>query len=129
MTSIRTSVTSNDWFLENSTCAVMESTMSVLVSAMWYGAMLDLPFIYSSNGDAFLEHDRTRISGKIESELPLTAFPSPGDLWQRYCQFKGIDPGPESIIQQEYHDDGSGRMPRYYQQIAINRTVEAVDTA
>ena len=94
--------------------------------ALEYGAMLDLPFIYSSNGDAFLEHDRTRISGKIESELPLTGFPSPGDLWQRYCQFKGIDPGPESIIQQEYHDDGSGRMPRYYQQIAINRTVEAI---
>ena len=99
---------------------------SGMQQALEYGAMLDVSFVYSSNGDAFLEHDRIKSTGKPETELPLTGFPSPDDLWQRYCQWKGIDPGPENIIQQDYHDDGSGRMPRYYQQIAINRTVEAI---
>lgn len=94
--------------------------------ALEYGAMLDVPFVYSSNGDAFLEHDRTKSTGKIENEMPLESFPSPDDLWQRYRTFKGIDDKVSSIINQEYHDDGSGKTPRYYQQIAINRTIEAV---
>ncbi|NQT55697.1 MAG: DEAD/DEAH box helicase family protein [Desulfobacteraceae bacterium] len=94
--------------------------------ALEYGAMLDVPFVYSSNGDAFLEHDRTKSTGKIENEMPLDGFPSPDDLWQRYRTFKGIDDKVNSIINQEYHDDGSGKTPRYYQQNAINRTIEAV---
>jgi type I restriction enzyme, R subunit len=94
--------------------------------ALEYGAMLDVPFVYSSNGDAFLEHDRTKSSGKIENEIPIESFPSPDDLWQRYRTFKGIDDKVNTIINQEYHDDGSGKTPRYYQQIAINRTIEAV---
>ena len=94
--------------------------------ALEYGAMLDVPFVYSSNGDAFLEHDRTKSTGKIENEIPLESFPSPDDLWQRHRTFKGIDDKVNSIINQEYHDDGSGKTPRYYQQIAINRTIEAV---
>lgn len=94
--------------------------------ALEYGAMLDVPFVYSSNGDAFLEHDRTKSTGKIENEIPLESFPSPDDLWQRYRTFKGIDDKVNSIINQEYHDDGSGKTPRYYQQNAINRTIEAV---
>ena len=94
--------------------------------ALEYGAMLDVPFVYSSNGDAFLEHDRTKSSGKIENEIPIESFPSPEDLWQRYRTFKGIDDNVNNVINQEYHDDGSGKTPRYYQQIAINRTVEAI---
>ena len=94
--------------------------------ALEYGAMLDVPFVYSSNGDAFLEHDRTKSTGKIENEMPLDSFPSPDDLWQRYRIFKGIDDKVNTVINQEYHDDGSGKTPRYYQQIAINRTIEAI---
>jgi len=94
--------------------------------ALEYGAMLDVPFVYSSNGDAFLEHDRTKSTGKIENEMPLESFPSPDDLWQRYRAFKSIDDKVNTIINQEYHDDGSGKTPRYYQQIAINRTIEAI---
>jgi len=94
--------------------------------ALEYGAMLDIPFVYSSNGDAFLEHDRTKSTGKIENEIPLESFPSPADLWQRYRTFKSIDENVNTVIHQEYHDDGSGKAPRYYQQIAINRTIEAI---
>ncbi len=94
--------------------------------ALEYAAMLDIPFVYSANGDAFLEHDRTRAAGDIETELPLNAFPSPEALWQRFCRHKGIAGAAETVIRQDYHDDGTGRAPRYYQQIAINRTIEAI---
>jgi len=94
--------------------------------ALEYGAMLDVPFVYSSNGDAFLEHDRTKSTGKIENEMLLDSFPSPDDLWQRYRTFKGIDDKVNTVINQEYHNDGSGKTPRYYQQIAINRTIEEI---
>ena len=94
--------------------------------ALEYGAMLDVPFVYSSNGDGFLEHDRTKSTGKIENEMPLESFPSPENLWQRYRIFKGIDDKVNDVVNQEYHDDGSGKTPRYYQQIAINRTIEAI---
>lgn len=94
--------------------------------AIEYGDMLDVPFVYSSNGDAFLEHDRTRSKGKIEKELPLDAFPSPDELWQRYCRYKGIEGSSSPVVEQDFFDDGSGKAPRYYQQIAINRTVEAI---
>ncbi len=91
-----------------------------------YAEMLDVPFVYSSNGDAFLEHDRTATSGQIEQEIMLHAFPSPENLWQRYCACKGIDDSTNEIITHDYYTDSSGKAPRYYQQTAINRTVEAI---
>ncbi|MEA3416105.1 MAG: DEAD/DEAH box helicase family protein, partial [Thermodesulfobacteriota bacterium] len=92
-----------------------------------YAEILDIPMVYSSNGDAFYEHDRTCSSGNIEQEIPLTGFPSPEEVWQRYKKYKGIEtPKAEKISKQDYFFDGSGRSPRYYQQIAINRTVEAI---
>jgi type I restriction enzyme R subunit len=94
--------------------------------ALAYTEMLDVPFAYSTNGDRFLEHDATRTDGKIERELPLDQFPTPEDLWQRYCRWKGITPSEEAIITHNYHSDGSGKQPRYYQLNAINRTVEAI---
>ncbi|WP_146066884.1 EcoAI/FtnUII family type I restriction enzme subunit R, partial [Candidatus Venteria ishoeyi] len=95
--------------------------------AINYAEILDIPSVYSSNGDAFHEHDRTCATGQIERELPLDNFPSPEELWQRYKKHKGIKtPEAEQIITQDYFFDGSGRSPRYYQQIAINRTVEAI---
>ncbi len=92
-----------------------------------YAEILDIPSVYSSNGDGFYEHDRTCSSGNIERELSLDAFPSPEELWQRYKKFKGITTGEqERVATQDYFYDGSGRSPRYYQEIAINRTVEAI---
>jgi type I restriction enzyme R subunit len=94
--------------------------------ALEYAEILDVPFAYSSNGDAFLEHDRTATVGTVTRELPLDQFPSPEDLWARYCAAKGLTPPQISIASQDYYDDGSGKTPRYYQLIAINRTVEAI---
>jgi type I restriction enzyme, R subunit len=88
--------------------------------------MLDIPFVYSSNGDAFLEHDRTVTSGAVTREIPLDQFPSPNELWARYCQAKGLAGPKAAVATQDYFDDGSGKKPRYYQLIAINRTVEAI---
>jgi type I restriction enzyme R subunit len=97
-----------------------------MVQALEYAETLDIPFAYSSNGDGFLEHDRTATSGTVTKEISLEDFPTPEDLWARYTKARSFTPEEESIATQAYYDDGSGRMPRYYQQIAINRTVDAI---
>lgn len=94
--------------------------------ALDYAETLDVPFAYSSNGDGFLEHDRLATGGVVERELSLDEFPSPEELWRRYRAAKGLTDRQEDIATQDYYDDGSGKMPRYYQQVAINRTVEAI---
>ncbi len=97
-----------------------------MAQALEYAAILDVPFVYSSNGDAFLEHDRTATSGTVERELPLDQFPSPTALWARYRAVQGFTSAQEAVATQEYFDNGSGRAPRYYQRVAINRTVDAI---
>jgi type I restriction enzyme R subunit len=95
--------------------------------ALNYAETLNVPFVFSSNGDAFLLHDRTGLAEKTEQELTLDSFPSPAQLWQRYCEWKGLEtPEARHIIEMSYYDDGTGRTPRYYQANAINNTVEAV---
>ena len=94
--------------------------------ALGYAKPLDVPFVFSSNGDGFLFHDKTITSGAIEKNLPLSAFPSPEELWQKYKAHKGLSDKIDPIVAQDYFSDGSDRKPRYYQQIAINRTVEAI---
>jgi type I restriction enzyme R subunit len=94
--------------------------------ALDYAEILDVPFAYSSNGDAFLEHDRLATTGNVERELPLDEFPSSDDLWQRYRKAKGWSDAQEQIATQDYYNDGSGKAPRYYQRVAVNRTVEAI---
>jgi type I restriction enzyme R subunit len=94
--------------------------------ALEYAEMLDVPFVFSSNGDGFLEHDRTGLSTSVERELSLERFPSPEELWHRYCQAKGLTPEVEPIVTWPYHADASGKEPHYYQVKAINRTVEAI---
>ena len=94
--------------------------------ALGYAKPLDVPFVFSSNGDGFLFHDKTVGSGSIETELSLDAFPSPEQLWQKYKAFKQIPDDLEPVVAQDYFSDGSNRSPRYYQQTAINLTVEAV---
>ena len=94
--------------------------------ALDYAEILDLPFVFSSNGDGFIFHDKTSTGGDLESELPLESFPSPEMLWAKYTAYKGIAADIEPVVAQDYFADGSERSPRYYQQIAINRTVEAI---
>jgi type I restriction enzyme R subunit len=94
--------------------------------ALEYAEILDVPFAYSSNGDGFLEHDRTATSGAVERELGLGAFPSPAELWARYSAARGYTAEQAAVTTQDYYDDGSKKSPRYYQLVAINRTVEAI---
>ncbi len=94
--------------------------------ALGYAATLDIPFVFSSNGDGFVFHDKTLTSGNLESELSLDSFPSPETLWAKYKAYRGIAEEIEPVVAQNYFTDGSGHSPRYYQQIAINRTVEAI---
>ncbi|HYI94658.1 MAG TPA: DEAD/DEAH box helicase family protein [Bryobacteraceae bacterium] len=95
--------------------------------ALSYAEMLDAPFALSSNGNGFLIHDRTGVTQPVERELPLNAFPLFEELWPLYQEWKGLkDPGALRLVQQSFYADGSGREPRYYQFVAINRTVEAI---
>lgn len=95
--------------------------------ALNYAKILDVPFAFSSNGDGFIFHDLTNSDDKVEHELDLHQFPSPEELWEKYKAHKGLnDKTVEAVVKQDYFSDGSGRKPRYYQQIAINRTVEAI---
>lgn len=98
-----------------------------LQQALDYARILDIPTVFSSNGDGFVFHDRTASDESIEREIRLDEFPTPDQLWQRYKKYKGIEtPDEERISEQPYYDDGSNRRPRYYQQIAVNRSVEAI---
>lgn len=95
--------------------------------ALSYAQTLDVPVAFSSNGDGFVQHDRSGFSQQIEKELSLESFPCPAELWEMYKKYKHIDTSEqESIACYDYFFDGSGREPRYYQQIAINRTIEAI---
>lgn len=88
-----------------------------------YANILDIPFVYSSNGSGFLEHD---MATGIERELTLEQFPSPTQLWERYKKYKNITEKEEKIITEPYYFRQNDKSPRYYQRIAINRTIEAI---
>lgn len=91
-----------------------------------YADLLEVPFIFSSNGDGFIFHDKTGLSPAIEQELSLDEFPSHDELWSKYQHWKGFQPQELATITQDYYEDGSGKSPRYYQMHAINKTVEAI---
>jgi type I restriction enzyme R subunit len=94
--------------------------------ALDYAATLNIPFVFSSNGDGFVFHDRTGISAQKEASLTLEQFPTPADLWEKYRAWKGLTPDQEQIVLQDYFDDASGKAPRYYQCNAVNAAVEAI---
>ena len=98
-----------------------------LQQALNYAEILDVPVAFSSNGDGFVMHDRSGASPMIEQEISLDSFPSPAGIWEIYRKYKKLETSDqEDIASFDYFFDGSGRDPRYYQQIAINRTVEAI---
>ncbi|MCJ2375567.1 DEAD/DEAH box helicase family protein [Vibrio sp. ZSDZ34] len=92
---------------------------------MDYARLLEVPFIFASNGDGFIFYDKTNPT-QLETEIRLEDFPTPQQLWDKYCIWKGYKTEHLPVITQDYHDDGSGKSPRYYQLQAINKTVEAV---
>lgn len=103
-----------------------KNTLSVgegMQQAMKYAKILDIPFAYSTNGKAFLEHDF--FTGK-EREISMDEFPSPEELWNRYKIGKNLTLDEEKIINEPYYYAPGTNKPRYYQRIAINRTCEAI---
>lgn len=91
--------------------------------AMEYAQILDIPFAYSSNGDGFLEHDF--LTGK-ETELSLKQFPTPENLYKRLIDAKQLSGEALKIVEQPFYSDPYTYEPRYYQRIAVERTVEAI---
>jgi type I restriction enzyme R subunit len=92
-----------------------------------YAEMLVVPFVFSSNRDGFLFHDRTGHGGQGRGgSSRSTSSPRPTSCGRRYCAWKGIAPASEAVVTQDYYSDGSGKTPRYYQINAVNRVVEAV---
>ena len=98
-----------------------------LQQAMTYAQMLDVPFAYSSNGDAFYEHDF--LTG-LERQIPLDQFPTYDELFERFRaesnDGEGLTPVETAIIDQPYYTSQTTYAPRYYQRIAINRSVDAI---
>lgn len=117
------------YYLPNIPIAVIEakdnnhSVEDGMQQAIEYANVLDVPFVYSSNGDGFLEHDM--IAGK-ERELKMNEFPSPEELWKRYKGIINISEEQEKLITEPYYFNMGDKTPRYYQVIAINKTIEAI---
>ncbi|MCG7590012.1 MULTISPECIES: DEAD/DEAH box helicase family protein [unclassified Halomonas] len=95
--------------------------------AQAYAEKLDVPFAISSNGSGFLFSDPHRlVFDQAETTLPLDQLPGPDALWHGYRRWKGLSEETRPVVEQPFYDDGSGRTPRYYQMVAVNRTVEAI---
>ncbi len=90
-----------------------------------YAETLGIPFVFSSNGDGFVFHDRTGLSAEKEADLTLNAFRSPAELWSRYANWKGLTAEAESLVLQDYYDFG-GKTARYYQVNAVHAAIEAI---
>ncbi|GEN49444.1 EcoAI/FtnUII family type I restriction enzme subunit R [Alkalibacterium pelagium] len=94
-----------------------------LQQAIDYAKALDVPYVYASNGDGFVEQNL--ITGEVK-ELKLEEFPSPEALYQRYRMDKGFDEAEEKVMLEPYYYIPNYKTPRYYQRVAINRAVDAV---
>ncbi|TQF71895.1 EcoAI/FtnUII family type I restriction enzme subunit R [Pseudoalteromonas luteoviolacea] len=116
----------------NQPLAIIEAKKNTLPIAagmqqgLSYSDILEVPFVFSSNGDGFVFHDKTGLYPQKEQELTLEEFPSHEELWAKYQEWKGYKPQELAAITQDYYEDGSGKSPRYYQMHAINKTVEAI---
>jgi type I restriction enzyme, R subunit len=104
------------------------SVQAGMQQAINYAQLLDVPFSFASNGDGFVFRDATLATGVLEQNLTLDQFPSPQELWARYCKWKGWSPAVQSVAAFDYALATTAKTPRYYQLNAINRTVEAIAT-
>lgn len=91
-----------------------------------YAEMLQVPFVFSSNGDGFLFHNKIAKDGVIKRELALHELPSPETLWHWWSEHLGLNTAQSELVSQDYYSDGSNKTPRYYQLLAINKTIEAI---
>nr|WP_319492552.1 DEAD/DEAH box helicase family protein [uncultured Desulfobacter sp.] len=94
--------------------------------ALGYADMLQVPFVFSSNGNGFLFHNKIAPDGIIECELSLQEFPAAETLWQWWVRHRGLNNQQNELVTQDYFSDGSDKSPRYYQLLAINKTIEAI---
>lgn len=94
--------------------------------ALQYADMMDVPFVFSSNGDGFVFHNKFITEGPAEINLSLDEFPSPETLWKMYHEQNHISPVQDTVIDEPYYSDNPDKQPRYYQMNAVNRTVEAI---
>jgi type I restriction enzyme R subunit len=95
--------------------------------ALEYAEHLDVPFVFTSNGASFVMHDRTGLTNVAEKVISLENFPTPVELDALYRKWRGLENDEASqLTLSPYHDDGSGKKPRYYQRVAINRTIEGI---
>ena len=94
-----------------------------MAQAIQYAELLGVPFSFASNGDGFVFRDATLADGVLERNLTLDEFPAPGELWSRYCAWKGWSDAVREVAAFDYEPS---KTPRYYQMNAINRTVEAI---
>lgn len=117
------------YYKNNIPMAVIEAkknTLSVgsgLQQAQEYAEILDIPFAFSSNGDGFVLQD---LESGENREFSLDEFPSPAELWAKYKKYKGITEKIEDLVTADYYFEKDWKHPRYYQRIAINRTIEAI---
>lgn len=91
-----------------------------------YGELLQVPFVFSSNGDGFLFHNKIATDGMIEREIGLDEFPSADLLWGWWAVHRGLSAPMQNIVTQDYYSDGSNKTPRYYQLLAIDKTISAI---
>ena len=103
-----------------------QSLGSGMQQGLAYAETLSVPFVFSSNGDGFLFHDRTGTFPAVEQTLALDEFPGPGTLWAQYKKWTGLEAADEDLVTSPNHVEPGGKEARYYQQLAINRSVEAV---
>jgi type I restriction enzyme R subunit len=93
-----------------------------------YARLLDVPFVFASNGDGFIFHDKTALAngGQLETEISLEDFPTPQELRAKFNAFKNYTPEQLTYLDQNYYDDGTDKAPRYYQVQAVNKSIEAI---
>lgn len=94
--------------------------------ALVYADMLQVPFVFSSNGDRVLFHNKINTDGILERELEFDEMPSPDALWRLWSDHQGFTENQAAMVSQDYYSDGSNKTPRYYQLLAINKTIEAI---
>ena len=120
------------YFKPNIPIAVIEAknnnhgTGDGMQQALAYAEKPGVPFPCSTNGDGFMEHDRSGTTTTLERGLSIAGSPSPEMLCKNYCQWKDIDQKAEQVVLQNYHQNINAKEPRYYQLNAINRTIEAI---